>query len=96
MKIHLKLYGVFGSAAKRSDLELDAIEGTTVRSLVSQLVSQENYRSLKLLLLDSSTSDPRPNALILVSGREVSALNGMDTVLHEGDEIAILPIAHGG
>jgi len=96
MRIRLKLYGVFRSAAKRRDLELDTMEGSTVRSLVSQLVSQEDYRSLKLLLLDSSTTDPRPNALILVSGRELSVLNGMETVLHEGDEIAILPIAHGG
>lgn len=96
MKIHLKLYGVFRSAAKRGDMELDAIDGATVRSLVSQLISQDNYRSLKQLLLDSSTSDPRPNALILVSGREINTLDGLDTVLRDGDELSILPIAHGG
>jgi MoaD family protein len=96
VKIRLKLYGVFRSAAKTSDMELDITTGATVKSLVNQLVSEDGLRTLKELLLDSSTSDPRPNALILVSGREINALDGVDTVLHEGDEVAILPIAHGG
>jgi len=96
VKICLKLYGVFRSAAKTSDMELNVVKDATVKSLVNQLVSEDDFRTLKELLLDSSTSDPRPNALILVSGREINALDGVDTVLHEGDEVAILPIAHGG
>ena len=96
MKIRLKLYGVFRSAAKTSGMELNVAKDTTVKLLVNQLVSEDGLRTLKELLLDSSTSDPRPNALILVSGREINALDGVDTVLHEGDEVAILPIAHGG
>ena len=40
--------------------------------------------------------DPRPNALIMVSGREISTLNGLDTMLTEEDELSLLPVAHGG
>jgi molybdopterin converting factor small subunit len=96
VKIHLKLYGVFRSAAKAGDVELDVKTGSTVKSLIDQVISQENFRSLRALLMDDSTSDPRSNALILVSGREIGALAGVDTVLREGDEVAILPISHGG
>lgn len=96
MKIRLKFYGVFRSAAKTSDLELDAKKGATVRILIGQLIAQDSRHTLRQLLLDDATSDPRPNALILVSGREISTLDGVDTVLHDGDELAILPIAHGG
>jgi molybdopterin converting factor small subunit len=77
-------------------MEFDLLTGSTVKSLVAQLVLGDRFEQLKELLLDSSTSDPRPNALILVSGREINSLNGLETVLHEGDEIALLPIAHGG
>lgn len=96
MKIRLKFYGAFRSAAKNTYIELNVTNGATVKSLVSQLVAEASFQALKELLLDSSTSDPRPNALILVSGREINALEGVDTVLHEGDEVAMLPIAHGG
>jgi len=32
----------------------------------------------------------------MVSGTEVGALNGLDTMLKDGDEIVFLPVAHGG
>jgi molybdopterin converting factor small subunit len=47
-------------------------------------------------LMDADTKDPRPNALILVSGTEIGALNGIDSTLRDGDEVVFLPVAHGG
>lgn len=97
MNLHLKFYGVFRTAAKAGELDLEvASEGTTVRSLISKLVSQDHFQALKSLLLDVESSDPRPNALIMVSGREINALNGLETELKEHDEVAFLPIVHGG
>lgn len=77
-------------------MQLDLVAGSTVKTLMNQLVAGDRFEQLRELLLDSSTLDPRPNALILVSGREISSLNGLQTVLREDDEIALLPIAHGG
>jgi len=37
-----------------------------------------------------------PNDLIMVSGREINTLNGLETDLRGHDEVAIVPIAHGG
>jgi molybdopterin converting factor small subunit len=34
--------------------------------------------------------------LILINGREISALNGLDTILQEGDEVVFVPVVHGG
>jgi len=34
--------------------------------------------------------------LILVNGREISALKGIDTEINPGDEIVILNYTHGG
>jgi molybdopterin converting factor small subunit len=97
MKIHLKLYGVFRTAAKASEISFSLTEGKpTVRNILMQLVSQEQYHELKQLLIDKETSDPRPNALIMISGREINTLNALDSEIKEGDEVVLLPIAHGG
>jgi molybdopterin converting factor small subunit len=97
MQVRLKLYGVFRSAANAGELSLEVPDKqVTVRSAIQQLVSREKFGSLKSLLLDTSTSDPRPNALIMVSGKEINSLKGLDTELSENDELALLPIAHGG
>jgi len=34
--------------------------------------------------------------LILVNGREISVLNGLETKLKDGDEISLIPVVHGG
>jgi molybdopterin converting factor small subunit len=97
VNVHVKLFGVFRSAAKTSELDLQVQEeDATVKSIISQLLSQESYASLRQLLLDSETADPRPNALIMVSGREINTLNGLETKLTEKDELSLLPVAHGG
>jgi len=97
MNIHVKFFGVFRSAAKTSELAIQIQEeNPTVKSVISSLVSQESLASLRELLLDRETADPRPNALIIVSGREISTLNGLETALTEDDELSLLPVAHGG
>jgi molybdopterin converting factor small subunit len=34
--------------------------------------------------------------LVLVNGREISALNGSETVINDEDEIVFVPVMHGG
>jgi molybdopterin converting factor small subunit len=97
LRIQVKLYGVFRSAAGSSSLELQILDNVpTVRTAISCMVSQASFRDLKQLLVDDQTSDPRSNALIMVSGHEISTLNGLDTTLAEDDELSLLPVAHGG
>jgi len=97
LKIQLRLYGVFRSAAGSSQVQLDVPSlKPTVRIVIDYLVSGTDFRKLKPLLIDENTMDPRPNALIMVSGREINALNGLDTILTEEDELSLLPVAHGG
>jgi molybdopterin converting factor small subunit len=97
MNVHVKLFGVFRSAAKTSELNLRVPdECPTVKAAISQLIATDSFASLKQLLLDSEMADPRPNALIMVSGREIGTLDGLDTRLTEDDELSLLPVAHGG
>lgn len=97
MRVQLKLYGVFRSAAGVGGLTVEIPENErTVKAAIERIFAQGEFGSLRSLLIDSTTSDPRPNALIMVSGREISTLRGLETELKEGDELALLPVAHGG
>ena len=97
MIVPVRLYGVFRSAAGSERVEINIpIDQPTVRAVIAEITSRSDLRELKQLVLDGETRDPRPNALIMVSGREIGTLEGLDTKLKAGDELCLLPIAHGG
>lgn len=96
MRIRVRLYGILKTAANTESLELTFDGAVTVRQLVSKLVNKIARPEFEAYLIDADTKDPRPNALILVSGTEIGALNGVDTVLRGEDEVVLLPVAHGG
>jgi molybdopterin converting factor small subunit len=97
LEVRLRFYGVFRTAARTNELVIQVAGNTpTVRSVLMQLVTQKEFQGLKQLLLENENADPRPNALIMISGREINTLSGLETTLTEKDELALLPVAHGG
>ncbi len=96
MRIRVRLYGVLKTAANTESLELTFDDAVTVRQLVNKLLNMIARPEFEACLIDADTKDPRPNALILVSGTEIGALNGVDTILRDEDEVVLLPVAHGG
>jgi molybdopterin converting factor small subunit len=92
----VRFYGVLKTAAETEGLELDFDTVVSIRQLVSRLVNVIARPEFEANLIDADLKDPRPNALILVSGTEIGALNGVDTALRDGDEVVFLPVAHGG
>ena len=63
-------------------------------ALVTELVKE--VPELERGLIDQQLEDPRPNALILVNGREIGVLDGLETRLKDGDEVVFVPVVHGG
>ncbi len=93
----MKLYGVFRSAARADAVSVELHnEEPTVRSAIGELVSRPGCDELQKLIFERQGSDPRANALILLGGREIDTLAGLDTKLKENDELSLLPVAHGG
>jgi molybdopterin synthase sulfur carrier subunit len=76
----------------RVKLELDGEK--TLREVIEIVV--EKIPEAKRVLIDPELGDPRPNTLIIVNEREISVLNGLDTVLKNGDEVVFVPVSHGG
>ena len=94
VKVQVRLLGVFRGFFGRGRVILK-LEKQTVRGAVQSLAKLLSAES-KGLLIDPELNDPRPNALILLNGREIGVLNGLETLVNDGDEITLIPVSHGG
>jgi len=46
--------------------------------------------------LKPALAGSRASMLVMVNGKEISILKGMETVVHDGDELVLVPVLHGG
>jgi molybdopterin synthase sulfur carrier subunit len=79
----------------RGDIELSIPKGSTLKSLLS-LVTQTYGNDVSSYLYGENNSDLLPHIRVMINGRDIEFLNGLSTVLKEGDEILILPPISGG
>ena len=90
----MKFVGALRHASGEDKLVLNANEGVLVRTVVSEI--SEGRPELKRNLIDTHFQDQKLNTLILVNGREISVLNGLETRLEDRDELVFIPVVHGG
>jgi molybdopterin synthase sulfur carrier subunit len=97
MVIHVKvrLLGVLRGLSGKGWVPVESWEPTTIIKVIQKL-TETFPPEFKRVLMDPELEDPRPNALILVNGREISVLRGLETEVNDGDEIVLVPISHGG
>jgi len=94
MAITVKFVGALRHFSGVGELTLDCKRYSSVGEVVNELVKE--VPDIKRNLIDQQLEDPRPNALILVNGREIGVLNGLETKLKDGDEVVLIPVVHGG
>jgi molybdopterin synthase sulfur carrier subunit len=78
-----------------TDLALELPEGTTVSGLLDYMRDRWGER-LSLHLFDPENGLPLPYVRIMVNGQTIQFLDGLGTVLKEGDEVLLLPLVGGG
>jgi molybdopterin converting factor small subunit len=91
VNVEVKLIGVFQRLSGKKRLQVKLEKPATVRILVTKL-AETLSPEFKHAFLDGS----RPNSLILVGGREISVLQGLETSVRDSEEVVLVPMAHGG
>ena len=95
IRVEVKFLGIFRQVSGRNqvlvELEKPLTVGKTIEKIMEVFPSE-----FKRTLVDLEIEDPRPNALILVNGKEISVLQGLETEVEDGDEIVLVPVSHGG
>jgi molybdopterin synthase sulfur carrier subunit len=94
MAITVKFVGALRHFSGTNKLALNCKACLSIKELVNEVTKE--LPQLKRSLIDQQFDDQRPNALMLVNGREISVLNGLETQLQDGDEVVLVPFVHGG
>ncbi|MGD0202904.1 MAG: MoaD/ThiS family protein [Candidatus Bathyarchaeia archaeon] len=93
MPLTLKFIGALRQISGKTQLTVNFQEGMSLKDLITK-ISREMPQLDKTF--SDQLNDSRSNALVLINGREISVLNGLETKLNEGDEIVFIPVVHGG
>jgi sulfur-carrier protein len=94
MPLNIKFIGALRHISGKTQLIVNYQEGISLKDLLAKL-SQE-LPMLEKTFGDQQLDDSRSNSLILVNGREISVLSGLETKLNDCDEIVFIPVVHGG
>jgi molybdopterin synthase sulfur carrier subunit len=94
MALTIKFIGALRHLSGKTQLTINFQEGMSLKELVTKISQQ--MPKLEKTFSDQQLNDSRSNALILINGREISVLNGLETKLKDGDEIVFVPVVHGG
>lgn len=94
MALTIKFIGALRHLSGKTQLTINFQEGMSLKELVTKISQQ--MPKLEKTFSDHQLNDSRSNALILINGREISVLNGLETKLNDGDEIIFVPVIHGG
>jgi molybdopterin converting factor small subunit len=94
MVINVTFIGAFRNASGKSKFTIASEGRILLKKAIKEIV--EELPKLKTMLIDPELENPKPNTLILVNGKEISVLNGLDTILENGDELVFVPVVHGG
>jgi molybdopterin synthase sulfur carrier subunit len=94
MLLTLKFIGAMRQISGKNQLIVNIQDGNTLRELIEQI--GKNTPELPKIFGGQKFGNSNSNSLVLVNGREISVLNGLDTKLMNGDEIVLIPVVHGG
>jgi MoaD family protein len=94
MVVTVKFIGALRGISGKERLNVKIEKEMSLKKFIEKIV--EKQPALKRALIDPELEDPRPNALIIVNGKEISVLKGLETVISDGDEVVFVPVIHGG
>lgn len=91
--VTVKFFASFREAVGREQVEVTAV--MDVAALLDELVQRFGERMAEQIY-KSGSKKLRETVNILVNGRSINLLSGLDTNLKDGDVVAIFPPVSGG
>jgi len=91
LRIKVKFYASFREVFHTKEVNIQVENGTNIRKLLALLC--DSPQRLEELFDNNKL---KPFIIVLKNGRHIQHLNGLETDLEEGDNIAIFPPIAGG
>ncbi|MFW9832610.1 MAG: MoaD/ThiS family protein [Candidatus Thorarchaeota archaeon] len=93
LKVNFKSFGSVRRLLKERVMAIDVPEDSTVRDVINKVVELGSEDLKKMMMHNGELSG---NLIVMLNKKDVETLGGIDIVVHDGDEIAILPHVQGG
>jgi molybdopterin synthase sulfur carrier subunit len=91
--IRVRIFATLRQLVGQSEVEVPLQSGATVREVLAQLAEQ--HPALGERLFDGE-GNLQSSINLLINGRNISFLDGLDTTVHESDRLALFPAVGGG
>jgi molybdopterin synthase sulfur carrier subunit len=91
--MRVRIFGTLRKFAGAPVVDVDLEPGDTVRDLLQRITAQHSGLAEKIL---DEEGHLQSSVNILVNGRSVKFLDGLDSTLHEDDRLALFPAVGGG
>lgn len=85
---------IFGNKQSSTTLREHIDKGATFEDLLNHLV--RSYPSLKDTLIDTASQQLYDNIIVIVNGRLLDLIGGMQAHMKDGDKVQFLPCLPGG
>jgi len=93
VKIHTTT--VLKKIVGQRELEVPLPQGSTLEALLSWMVDTWGEK-IAFYLFHPGSASPLPHVRLMINGQDIGFLDGMETVLQDGDEILIIALVGGG
>ena len=93
MKISFKSFGPVRRLLKEKVIDVEVPDDSTVRQVITRVIEMGGEELRKLIMHDDDISG---NLIVMLNKKDVETLGGIDIVVHDGDEVTILPHVQGG
>jgi molybdopterin converting factor small subunit len=92
--LRVEFVGILQHDTGHSKVQLKLPSPITVSDLIKKVITTFNLEAN--LLLDYKKGRLTPNVLLLINGKEINVLGGLETQVVNGDVVTIISISHGG
>ena len=90
----MKAFATLRDAFQGGSMTIELSEDSRIKDLLKELEKNLGEGFRKSVLKDQENLNP--NIKVLVNGREISYLDGVETKLKDGDIVAFIPPVGGG
>ncbi|MCL2134591.1 MAG: MoaD/ThiS family protein [Candidatus Bathyarchaeota archaeon] len=94
MTITIKFVGALRHITGKSQMTVECSTNFSIKDLIQKLILY--IPTLETNIINPQDNVVKNNVLILINDREIGVLNGIDTLLVNGDEVVFISVVHGG
>jgi len=92
VSVNIEFVGIFQGKMGKKKHNVELVDSATITTLIQML--EKTFK--KDTQATSGALNPEADLMILVNGKEIGILNGVNTALKDDSTVTFIPISHGG